>query len=336
MSKDAASVQQQDSIPTVSLGAFLDGNATDRRRIAEKVDDICRSIGFLVVEDHAVPQEIIDDAWAQASNFFDLPLEKKLAVRSDVQNCPRGYFPLAGEALARTRGVASLPDQKEAFSCGPLAAPFGHEPNDEFDFFYGANLWPDEPAGFKNAWINYYLAMERLGAQLMQLLAAALQLPDDYFVEYHTHHLGALRGLNYPPVPTKLDAGRQRAGAHSDYGSVTILKPDPGVAGLEVRLPSGQWIAAPMVSSGFIVNLGDLMARWTNDRWVSTLHRVVEPGTNVAVDAPRRQAIAYFMNPNDDAEIRVIDTCLEDGEAPKYPPVLAGRYLIDKFRAANE
>jgi len=109
---------------------------------------------------------------------------------------------------------------------------------------------------------------------------------------------------------------------------VTILKPDPNVDGLEVKSPSGGWIKAPVVSDAFVINIGDLLAHWTNDRWVSTLHRVVEPDGG---NASRRQSIAYFMNPNYDAEITTISTCLEDGQHSKYPPVLAGDYLMKKF-----
>ena len=281
-----------------------------------------------------MPQETCNAAWSVARAFFDLPLDHKLAVRSGDPGCPRGYFPVREEALARTRGIAAPPDQKESYSSGPLCAPASHTKTDEFDFFYGPNIWPAAPAGFRQAWTNYYVAMERLGSQIMQLLASALRLDDEYFAGFHTHHLSALRALNYPSITDECLPGQQRAGAHSDYGSVTILQPDLSVAGLEVQLPSGAWIGAPIVENAFIVNIGDLMARWTNDRWVSTLHRVVDPAGPPGSPAPRRQSIAYFMNPNYDAEISTIPTCLDPGESPKYPPLLAGRYLIEQFNSA--
>ena len=319
------------TIPAVDLAAFLAGEEHERRQIADRVDEICRSVGFLIVERHGVPRETIDQAWSSARAFFDLPLHDKLGARSADPVCPRGYFPLQEESLARTRGIAAPPDQKESFSSGPVCAPAGHAGSDDFDFFYGPNIWPAEPAGFRQAWTDYYAAMEQLGAQIMQMLASALRLADDYFVASHTHHLSALRAINYPSIAEASLPGQQRAGAHSDYGSVTILKPDPHVAGLEVRLASGDWIAAPVVENAFIVNIGDLMARWTNDRWVSTLHRVIDPVGPSGGPAPRRQAIAYFMNPNYDAEISAIPTCLDAGASPKYPPARAGRYLIEKF-----
>ena len=319
------------TIPTVDLAAFLQGDDEERHEIATSVDATCRTIGFLIVDKHGVPQQICDDAWSLARAFFDLPLEDKMPVKSSDPGCPRGYFPFAGESLARTRGVDAPPDRKESFSSGPLAPPVGHEWSEDFEFFYGSNIWPTVPAEFQRAWIEYYRAMERLGSEIMQLLAMALGLDANFFAACHQHHLSALRALNYPASEADSIAGQHRAGAHSDYGSVTILKPDPQVAGLEIQLPSGEWLAAPVVTDSFIVNIGDLMARWTNDRWISTLHRV-----GSAEDAAlRRQSIAYFMNPGYDAEIGAITTCIADGERAKYEAVRAGEYLIAQFRSAN-
>lgn len=322
------------TIPTVDLAAFLSGSIEERRLIAERVDEICRSIGFLIIENHGVPQDVGDAAWSAARAFFDLPLAEKMAAQSPNPGCPRGYFPIEQESLAKTQGIDTPPDQKECYSSGPLSLPVGHSADGDFDFFYGPNIWPAESTEFRQAWMDYYAAMEVLGSQIMQMLATALQLDEDYFVNFHTHHLGALRALNYPSLTGEVLAGQQRAGAHTDYGSVTILRPDPAVGGLEVQHPSGQWISAPNLQNTYIINIGDLLARWTNDRWVSTMHRVVEPVGDTDSPAPRRQSIAYFMNPNYDAKIEAIATCLETGETARYQTVLAGQYLIEKFRSA--
>ena len=321
-------------LPSVDLQSFLHGTSTERERIADEVDKICRSIGFLVIEQHGVPQRICDHAWSAARSFFDLSLNEKVAAQAPDSSCPRGYFPIEQESLGKTLGVPAPPDRKEAFSIGPLVAPEGHDTEPDFDFFYGPNIWPQNPADLQHALIDYYMAMEILGAQVMQLLAAALDVDDDYFVPFHTHHLSALRTLNYPAAKSSPLPGQRRAGAHSDYGTVTILRPDPNVGGLEVRLPDGGWVSAPLVVNSFIVNIGDLMARWTNDRWVSTLHRVVDQAGENGAPSPRRQSIAYFMNPNDDGKISAIPTCIERGQLPKYPPVSAGQYLMEKFNSS--
>ncbi|MEO1248358.1 MAG: 2OG-Fe(II) oxygenase family protein [Pseudomonadota bacterium] len=134
-----------------------------------------------------------------------------------------------------------------------------------------------------------------------------------------------MRALNYPATDGQPQAGQQRAGAHSDYGSLTILLPQPGSRGLQIQSPSGGWIDAPAEPGCFVINIGDLMARWTADRWVSTLHRVI-----AAPNQPRRQSLAFFHQPNWDAEIRPLDG--SDG----YEPVLSGPYLMAKFQSTGQ
>jgi len=317
------------TIPSVDLSAFRSGNTSERNIIAKEVDEICRSIGFLIVRNHGVDADIISRAWSVALEFFELPLERKLLVHSSDPACPRGYSPPLFETLAKSRGIDTPPDRKETFSSGALRAPKLSRDYPDFDFFYGSNNWPTEPNGFHRAWVDYYYSMERLGASVMQMFAAALQLPVEYFSRFHTHHISALRANYYPQNNASPLPGQKRAGAHSDYGSVTILRPDPDVGGLEIRLPSGEWLAAPMLEDTFVINIGDMLARWTNDRWVSTLHRVVNPENG----AGRRQSIAYFQVPNFDAEIRCIPTCVAEGETEKYSPVEAGPYLMNRFRS---
>ncbi|WP_292329531.1 2OG-Fe(II) oxygenase family protein [Mesorhizobium sp.] len=126
-----------------------------------------------------------------------------------------------------------------------------------------------------------------------------------------------------------------RAGAHTDYGSLTILLPQPGSRGLQIVTPGGEWAEVPPVPGAFVINIGDLMARWTNDRWVSTVHRVVNPPAQQG-GKDRRQSMAFFHQPNWDAEIAVLDACLSEGEAPKYEPVRSGPYLMGKFKATTK
>ena len=297
--------------------------------MAADVDRICRTTGFLVLRNHSVPASVVDAAWHAAEQFFSLPETEKQRSRSADPDCPRGYFPMAAETLAKTLNDETPPDLKESFSCGPQRAPRQRGSVEHFDFFYGTNIWPANPPTFRAAFEAYYEAMEDLGLRIMRLFALALDLPTDFFAAHHSHHISALRTLNYPPQKTAPLPGQLGAGAHTDYGSVTILRPDPGVSGLQVQMPDGAWIEAPRTSDAFIVNIGDMLARWTNDRWVSTLHRVVpdDPGQ-------RRQSIAYFQNPNFDAEISCLPTCLPAGDSARYPPVLAGSYLMQKFASA--
>lgn len=321
------------AIPSIDLCAFLAATDKEQQAIAADVDRICQSIGFLIIENHGVPNGIIDNAWTTTRAFFDLPLEEKLKSRSPDPTCPRGYFPMAAEALARSLGVDTPPDIKESFGIGPLRAPQHTISDDDFEFHYGDNLWPESPAGLRAALTSYFTTMEALGSQVLRLFAAALNLPHNYFECFHTHPMCALRCLNYPASSDPLLPDQKGAGEHSDYGSITVLKPDPDVAGLEIRLPSGHWAKAPLLENAFIVNIGDMMARWTNDRWVSTLHRVISPGAEES-GATRRQSMAYFHNTNFDAQIDCIPTCLAPGGRPKYRTIQAGHYLTERFTSA--
>ena len=317
------------SLPLVNLDQFLSADPGEQEQIAKDVDEICSTIGFLVVKGHGVDTQVIDAAWHAAETFFALPLEEKLKSESPDPQCPRGYFPLAKEALAQSLGAETPPDIKESLGIGPMHPPEQSVSAYDFDFHFGENLWPDRPPQLRSALTCYIDELEALGGRVLRLFAAALELPHDYFERFHTSPRCALRCLSYPAVNGRLLPGQRAAGEHSDYGSITMLKSDPHVPGLEVRRPDGKWIQAPLVEDGFIINIGDMMARWTNDRWVSTLHRVTCPD-----NAPRRQSMAFFHNANYDANIECIPTCLADGESPKYEPVTAGAYLMHRFKSA--
>ena len=318
-------------IPTIDISAFRKGSKEEKQAIASEVDTICQTTGFLVITGHGVPEDILEAAWSNAWAFFDLPMEQKLRSQSSEPGCPRGYFPLEMEALAKTQGADTPPDLKEMFSIGQHRKPGHLPPGSDGDFFFGANIWPAEPDQLQQAWLAYYTAMERLGADLMTLFAAALHLPEAYFTPHHTTTISALRASNYPATDKALQPGQQRAGAHSDYGSLTILKSDIAVGGLEVLMPTGEWAMAPRIPDSFIINIGDMMARWTNDRWVSTLHRVVSPAADEGGLSKRRQSLAFFYQPDWDAEIKCISTCLSAGEQPKFSMVQSGPYLMQRF-----
>jgi len=321
------------AISSIDLGAFLDGTAGEQAKIARTVDYICRSTGFLIIENHQVPAKIISKAWQQTTDFFDLALEEKLTARSSDPKCPRGYFPMESEALAKSLGVDSPPDVKESFGIGRLTAPSIELTAAEHEFYFGDNLWPTSIPYLQNSLTTYFNAMTVLGGNVLKLFAAALEMPHDYFESSHTYPMSALRCINYPGSNEPLRPMQKGAGEHSDYGSITILKSDPNVPGLELRLASGEWAKAPLVDNAFIVNIGDMMARWTNDRWVSTLHRVTQE-SDPEGGPVRRQSMAFFHNTNLDSLIECIPSCLAPGEEPKYEKVLSGPYLQSRFESA--
>ncbi|HUJ82976.1 MAG TPA: 2-oxoglutarate and iron-dependent oxygenase domain-containing protein [Candidatus Acidoferrales bacterium] len=322
--------------PVVDISVFTQaktGSSTldAKRAIARVVDEVCRETGFLAVSGHGVPAATIQRAWNSARDFFDLPAEKKLRVKMRYDGYPYGYSPLQAEALAKSKGNETPPDLKESFNIGPLEQKPGDERDPNADFRYAKNIWPAEPAGFQEAAVAYYGALSGLAGKIMRIFALALDLAENYFEPKIDDPISALRMLNYPHSGIAPQPGQLRAGAHSDYGSLTILLADAAPGGLEIRTPEGEWIAVPALAGAFIVNIGDLMALWTNDRWVSTLHRVVNPPADHR-GSTRRQSFAFFHQPNWDAEISCIPTCLGAGEEAKYPPVRSGEYLMNKFR----
>jgi isopenicillin N synthase-like dioxygenase len=289
---------------------------------AVAADNACRDVGFFGITGHGVPVEVVAAAWDASRRFFDLPLERKMEAWSDAD--PYGYEPMESEALGRTLdGVGGgttdqLPDPKQTFNLGP---PY-RGPDSGFGRYQ--RVWPTEPYDLRITWLSYYSEMERLAATILGLFAEAMGLPTEHFAPSTDRHLSALRALDYPEGAA---SGTVRAGAHTDYGTLTILRPDPDVGGLEVVAPDGAWVEVPKVDGGFVVNIGDLMQRWTNDRWRSTLHRVVgDPSGR------RRQSMAFFHNPNWDARIDPI--LLSPDEQPHFEPVEAGPWLTAKISRA--
>jgi isopenicillin N synthase-like dioxygenase len=318
---------------TFDLGRFEKAMPSERTRLGAEVDDICRTTGFLAIVQHGVPQEKIDAVWLEAKAFFDLPPDEKLKVRAPRKGYPYGYLGPEREALARSRGVDTPPDLKESFNGGPSKAPAHITDVDALAFCYAETIWPDRPQ-FRAAWMNYYTAMEDLAARLMRVFAVALQMPEHYFDAFIKYPVSALRALNYPEQHFAPRAGQLRAGAHTDYGSLTILLPQAVSKGLEILTPDGAWAPVPPIPGAFIVNIGDLMARWTNNRWVSTLHRVVNPPPDEG-GLDRRQSLAFFHQPDWDAEIAVLPACVSAGDRPHYDSVRSGPYLMSKFRATT-
>ena len=243
---------------------------------------------------------------------------------------PYGYIPLAGESLSQSVAGAAPPDLKEVFNAGPPARPSRPLADPGEAWAYSPSLWPAALPELRIAWTAYYDAMRDLGNRLMSLFARGLELPPGFFAGQTGQAANALHAINYPASDTAPLPGQFRAGAHTDYGTLTILRQD-AVGGLEVLDLGGRWLGVEPVPGAFVINIGDLMARWTNDRWRSTLHRVVDP-PDPATAAARRQSMPYFQNANWSAEISCLPTCLEPGEKPRYQPVLAGPHLMGKFR----
>jgi isopenicillin N synthase-like dioxygenase len=306
----------------------------DPQVVGRHLDEVCRTIGFFQIVGHGVDDAIADRAWDAARAFFDLPLADKMSVARPTPDHPYGYIPVAGESLHQSVGATTPPDLKESFNIGPVS-PLADRPEDpDAAWVHSPNLWPEALPELEESWTAYYQAMVQLADRLMSLFARGLDLDPGFFVDKLDHSPNALRAVNYPERDAAPLPGQLRAGSHSDYGTLTVLRQD-SVGGLEVLDQHAGWVPVEPVPGAFVINLGELMARWTNDRWRSTLHRVVDPADGARARA-RRQSMPFFQNANWSAEIACLPTCLEPGDKPKYPPVLAGPYLMDKFRRSVE
>lgn len=319
-------------VPVIDIAPFLAGDRVEREAVARAVDRACREIGFLVINGHGVDPALIQAMDEVSRRFFDLPLEAKLAVERPAPDVSRGYVGLAGESVGRSRdSAAEVGDLNESFIVGPVDVVLDdYHSADAAGNHFAPNLWPVELPELAEVCADYYRALDGVAVTLMRIFAVALDLPEHHFDTMVDRPISRLRLRNYPEPIVPPEPGQLRAGAHSDYGSITILLAEENPGGLQVCTSTGEWVDVPVRPGCFIVNIGDLMERWTNDQWVSTLHRVVNPPEEL-VAGSRRQSIVYFHNPNYDAVIEAIETCVEPGQQPKYPATTSGEHLRSLF-----
>lgn len=312
-------------VPTIDLGGPLD-------EVAAAIDDAARRVGFFQVVGHGLDADLERTSWNAAGAFFELPDADKAAL-TIPPGAAYGYGPCRSERLAASLGEQTPPDLKETYSIGPPPHRFEDVDDPAAAFVFSATPWPTDLPGFQATMSAYYDALAALAAELMSAMAVGLGLPSTTFDGCIDRHTSALRLLHYPDFGAASSTpGQLRAGAHTDYGTLTLLRQDDGSRGLQVSDGEGRWHDVAPVEGAYVVNVGDALARWTNDRWRSTLHRVVAPPATAGPGA--RRSIAFFHNPNWDAVIECLPGCAETG-APVHPPVAAGRHLMDKFRSTQ-
>ncbi|HEY7244608.1 MAG TPA: 2-oxoglutarate and iron-dependent oxygenase domain-containing protein [Xanthobacteraceae bacterium] len=315
-------------VPLIDIQPFLHGSDTQKEEVARQLDRTCRDLGFLLITGHGVPAKLRAAFESAMMSFFSLPAEIKRSWAATPDNV-RGYRGMNATALSKSRDQDSPPDLMERFTIGQVDIPDDAYHNSRRRTYFQENRWPELIPAVEVAACGYYREMERLAAALMRLLARALQLPERHFEPYFDKHVSVLVTNFYPPQPEAPMPGQLRAGAHTDYGSLTILAPSVSPGGLQVCNRQGLWEEIPHFEGAFVVNLGDLMAQWTNDRWSSTMHRVVNPERESAEKA--RMSIVFFQQPNEDALISCLPTCLDADHPAKYAPVSAGEYVSAKL-----
>lgn len=300
-------------LPIIDFSDF-ERDPAAQRAIAQHIDAACRHTGCFYLRGHGLPPAQLAALFAQCRAFFALPLAQKQAAAWTTAQSNRGYGQLGRERLNPDRPT----DYKETYNIGcERDTPDAPQ-----------NVYPAALPEFRDTAQAGFAAFTAVANQVMRGLAIALDLPPDFFVQRHDQQPFTLRFLHYPPPPSALEADQIRAGEHTDYGTITLLAQDD-CGGLEVQTPDGEWIAAPSIPDALLVNLGDLMARWTNHRYRSTPHRV---GLPAGANAGRsRYSVVFFCDANPDTEVACLPSCHNAAHPPLYPPIRAGDYLVSRL-----
>lgn len=304
-----------DRIPVVDLAPLRDGS--DPGKVARDIRWALANAGFLYVKNHGTDPALVAQTFAQARAFFDLPQADKMALHvSRSGTTLRGYIEPFGENTDPTR----TKDLKEAYDIGP-ETPGRATP------FFGANPWPDPGRlpGFAATVYAYHEAMKGLSLEILGAIALSLDLPRDYFAPRMTDPICIQRLLHYPPQTGIVDESVIGIGAHTDYGALTVLAQDD-VRGLQVMNRDGDWIAAPPIPGTFVINIGDLIQRLTNDTYLANLHRVVN------TSGRERYSIPFFIDADYDAVFAPIPACVTADNPERYAPVTCGAHKFGRFR----
>lgn len=321
------------TVPVIDISSFRMpyADADAREKVVRQVDEAARTVGFMQITGHGIQRVTLDGLTTAMDAFFALDPETKARYR-----CPpginRGYTPPKAEALANSLGLRSAADLFEALNVGATAADYQDRslPED----VYAPNVFPAEVPGFEEAVMQWFTAAGGVARTMVKIFGAALGGDPEYFSSRTDHSIDVLRMNNYtlPDPGLGLDEDQLGMGAHTDYGIVTVLWADP-VPGLEILGADGCWHPVQPAGGALLVNLGDALARWTNDEWISTMHRVTPPCVDGA-RVPRRSA-AFFHDGNVDAVIECLPGCASAGNPPKYEPVTVGDHLAAKLAGSR-
>ena len=324
----------QFTVPVVDISPYTGPSTPDARRAtARQLDEACATVGFVQILGHGVAQHVLTGLTDAVDAFFSLPLDVKNRYR--VQGANRGYSPPQSESLSLSLGIESasrMNDFFEAFNVGTEARSFPHLALSEDD--YGLNLWPDID-GFRAGTEAYFAEAARVARALTTAFADALEVPPDFFDRLTDHSVDVMRMNNYalPEGSVTLDGDLIGMSEHTDFGIVTVLWADQA-PGLQVLDGDGTWHDVSPVDGALLVNLGDLTARLTNDRWMSTLHRVKPPIVGNTIQ--RRRSVAFFHDGNIDAVIATLPGLVDAGVAPGYEPIMVRDHIKAKLAGSRQ
>ncbi len=307
------------ALPVVDIEGLRSGDFGVRRLIAEEIRKACLDKGFMYVVGHGIPSSLQSAVFEESSRFFTASEEVKSAVNLSRSPCHRGYEPLRAQILE----PGTPPDLKEGYYIGR------HLPLDDpavvaGKFNHGPNQWPEGMPTFRATMERYFAEMLGVGGVLMRGLALSLDLEEYAFDAYLHEPVAILRLLHYPPQSANPLPDEKGCGAHTDWGALTLLMQDD-VGGLEVWDREHGWLAAPPMAGAYIVNLGDMIARLTNDRYHSTQHRVINS------TGRERYSVPFFFEGNVDEPVECLPGCLAPGETPRYAPTTVEGHMREMY-----
>jgi isopenicillin N synthase-like dioxygenase len=308
-----------ETIPVIDLEPFRTGSTAGKEQVARAIREAAEDTGFLYIKNHGVPQPAIEAAFAAAKHFFTLSEQDKLAIK--INKWHRGYLPFNNAVVAE----GLKPNLSESLLVG------GYLPPDDPDVLadvpmHGPNQWPGAMPELRSVLETYIEELTGVGFVVLRAFACALALPENFFEAHYRKPMRFVRLLHYPPHDGPRADNEFGAAPHTDYGCVTILAQDE-VGGLQVKRRGGGWIDAPSIPGTFVVNIADMLMRWTNDKWISTPHRVIN------VSRRDRYSIPFFFDPTYHTLVSCIDSCRQSGEPAKYPPITWGEYLTQRFNS---
>jgi isopenicillin N synthase-like dioxygenase len=310
-------------MPNLDVGPYLRAERGALEALARQLRVMCEEVGFFSIENHGVPQAQIDRAFDASRRFHTLPLERKLEIPLNTDNV--GYMPVNASMQRHSKvETARKPNYNASFFC-----KIDRGPDDPAVLakvpFMGRNQWPRDLPGFREDVMTYQNAVRALGQKMLPVVARALDLPADFFASYFDPPQLSMRMLHYP-VRDESEPDQFGTGAHTDAGFLTYLMQN-GVSGLQVRRRDGTWFNAPVLPGQLVVNTGDMLRRWTNDRFLSTPHRVLN------VSGTDRYSIALFFDTNLDQVMQCLPTCQGPAHPPKHEPITYRSYLTEFLNA---
>jgi isopenicillin N synthase-like dioxygenase len=313
------------AVPVIDIAGWRHGGDA-KRAIARAFGDALERTGFAVIAGHGIAEPLVLDTYRVVKEFYALPLVEKLRFAPPEPAKTRGYLAVGVESVA-----ATLDDQRPADLCEALV--FRSILRESRTPGGVGNIYPDRPPMLRRQVHDYFWALQELATRLNRIAAVALDLPENYFDPYYGDPGLVMRFVNYPDQPNEPMPGQLRYGAHHDYGGLTILRQDDAPGGLQICDAAGTWHDVPPLAESFVINVGDLMSHWTNGRWRSTLHRVINPPRH-PTGSTQRLSMVMFTAPSDDAEIMCLPTCCDAANPPRFAPVTAGAYIRGKIEAS--